>query len=246
MTKLELGSILMGSANPDRLRDWYRTMFGIEADQYGVLDLGGVGLIPDPRDDVDAVNHEPGRTIINLHVDDARAVAVDLDLRGVDWLVPVEDREFGLIGTLIDPDGNYVQVIELAEDPEPLASSALGVRTAFSGFAVDDIEATRDFYRDTLELKVTETNGMLTLELPTGAEVLVYPKPDHTPATFTVLNLEVTDIDAAVDELGRRGVIFERYEGLPVDDRGIMREEGPFIAWFTDPAGNVISVLQDR
>ena len=118
---------------------------------------------------------------------------------------------------------------------------------AFSGFAVPDIEAARRFYGDTLGLR-TEVNhemgGMLTLHLGGGTDVLVYPKPDHTPAGYTVLNFPVDDVDRAVDELTAKGVRFERYEGFDQDDKGIARGQGPAIAWFTDPAGNVLSVLQ--
>jgi catechol 2,3-dioxygenase-like lactoylglutathione lyase family enzyme len=118
---------------------------------------------------------------------------------------------------------------------------------AFSGFSVDDVAAARTFYGETLGLDVSEENGMLTLALASGGRVLVYPKPDHTPATFTVLNFPVPDIEAAVDGLAGRGVRFERYEGTEIetDERGIFRGGGPLIAWFTDPAGNVLSVLED-
>ncbi|MBP0460190.1 VOC family protein [Streptomyces montanisoli] len=122
----------------------------------------------------------------------------------------------------------------------------LGASEAFSGFAVDDIEAAQGFYGQTLGLRVTEANGLLTLELGGGTRVLVYPKEKHAPASFTVLNFPVDDIEAAVDELVSKGVRMERYPGMPADERGIMREGGPYIAWFTDPAGNVLSVLQDR
>ncbi|MFI0897204.1 VOC family protein [Streptomyces sp. NPDC020983] len=116
---------------------------------------------------------------------------------------------------------------------------------AFSGFSVDDVEAAAAFYGDTLGLKVSRQNGLLRLHIAGGRDVLVYPKPDHRPATFTVLNFPVPDIEAAVDELGRRGVRFARYEQLPTDERGIFRGGGPLIAWFTDPAGNVLSVLEE-
>jgi catechol 2,3-dioxygenase-like lactoylglutathione lyase family enzyme len=119
-----------------------------------------------------------------------------------------------------------------------------GETRAFSGFAVDDIPAARKFYGETLGLRVTEENGMLTLHVAGDRPILVYPKPDPTPATYTILNFPVEDIDAAVDELTRRGVRFERYEGMPTDEKGIMRAGGPLIAWFTDPAGNVFSVIQ--
>jgi catechol 2,3-dioxygenase-like lactoylglutathione lyase family enzyme len=115
---------------------------------------------------------------------------------------------------------------------------------AFSGFSVDDIAAAEAFYRDTLGLEVSEDHGMLTLQLAPGKAVLVYPKPSHIPATFTILNFPVDDIDAAVDELTQKGVRFERYDGMGQDEKGIHRDAGPPIAWFTDPAGNVLSVLQ--
>ena len=120
----------------------------------------------------------------------------------------------------------------------------LGESKAFSGFAVGDIEAARAFYADTLGLEVTEENGMLTLHLAGERPTLVYPKEDHEPATYTILNFPVDDIDAAVDALMEKGVAFELYEGAPQDDKGIMREYGPPIAWFRDPAGNVLSVIK--
>ena len=115
---------------------------------------------------------------------------------------------------------------------------------AFSGFSTNDVEAARQFYGDTLGLDVNDDNGMLNLRLGGGQRVLVYPKPNHEPATFTVLNFEVPDIDAAVDRLAERGVVFERYEGAGQDERGIARRYPPPIAWFKDPAGNVLSVIQ--
>ena len=117
---------------------------------------------------------------------------------------------------------------------------------AFSGFSVDDPEKARRFYEDTLGLRVSdlEMPDMMRLHLGSGADVLVYPKANHTPATFTVLNFPVPDVEKAVDELTARGVRFEHYDDPPTDEKGIMREGGPLIAWFTDPAGNVFSVIQ--
>ncbi len=120
----------------------------------------------------------------------------------------------------------------------------LGSSKAFSGFSVDDVPAARAFYADRLGLEVSEEHGMLTLHLGGGTQVLVYPKPDHRPAVFTILNFPVADVEQAVDDLVARGIAFERYEGFGQDERGIAREGGPPIAWFTDPAGNVLSVLQ--
>jgi catechol 2,3-dioxygenase-like lactoylglutathione lyase family enzyme len=116
---------------------------------------------------------------------------------------------------------------------------------AFSGFAVDDIDAARSFYGETLGLKVTdEEMGVLTIHLAGDRPTLVYPKPDFTPATYTILNFQVDDIDAAVEELASRGVEFERYQGFDQDEHGIARGNGPDIAWFKDPAGNILSVLK--
>lgn len=120
---------------------------------------------------------------------------------------------------------------------------------AFSGFSVDDLEAAHGFYGDTLGLDVTvvdESMGLLSLDLASGARVMVYAKPTHQPATFTVLNFPVADVEKAVDDLAARGVSFERYDGFDQDERGISRGPGPLIAWFTDPAGNVLSVLEEQ
>jgi catechol 2,3-dioxygenase-like lactoylglutathione lyase family enzyme len=117
---------------------------------------------------------------------------------------------------------------------------------AFSGFAVDDLEKARGFYGDTLGLKTSVDNDLLTLHLAGDRDTLVYPKPDFTPATYTILNFPVDDIDAAVDQLAARGVRFERYDafGQEQDEKGVWRGEGPPIAWFKDPAGNILAVLQ--
>ncbi len=114
---------------------------------------------------------------------------------------------------------------------------------AFSGFSTNDIERAKEFYGSTLGLEVSEMNGLLGIKLGGGATVMAYPKENHEPATFTILNFNVDDIDKAVDELSARGVRFERYEGFDQDDKGIARGEGPSIAWFKDPAGNILSVL---
>ena len=114
---------------------------------------------------------------------------------------------------------------------------------AFSGFSTNDIAKAKEFYGPTLGLEVTEENGMLTLVLAGGGRVLIYPKADHVPATFTVLNFPVDDIDGTADKLAAAGVEFERYEGAGQDERGIARAYPPPIAWFKDPAGNILSVI---
>ena len=115
---------------------------------------------------------------------------------------------------------------------------------AFSGFSVDDVPEARKFYGETLGLRVSEEYGMLSLHIAGERDILVYPKPDHTPATFTILNFPVDDIEKAVDELAERGVRFERYDDSNTEEKGIYRGQGPLIAWFKDPAGNILSVLQ--
>ncbi|HEY6781623.1 MAG TPA: VOC family protein [Candidatus Dormibacteraeota bacterium] len=115
---------------------------------------------------------------------------------------------------------------------------------AFSGFAVNDLQKAREFYSETLGLNTSEANDLLTLHLAGDRDTLIYPKPDFVPATYTILNFEVDDIEKTVDDLTARGVKFERYDGMKQDERGIHKDGGLLIAWFTDPAGNVISVLQ--
>jgi predicted enzyme related to lactoylglutathione lyase len=117
---------------------------------------------------------------------------------------------------------------------------------AFSGFSANDIEKAKESYSKTLGLKVSESHGLLTLHLAGDNNVLIYPKPNHVPATFTVLNFPVKDVDQAVDELTKRGVRFEVYDlpDIKTDKKGIMRGKGPTIAWFKDPAGNILSVLE--
>lgn len=116
---------------------------------------------------------------------------------------------------------------------------------AFSGFSAPDLDQIKEFYGTTLGLEVTDNNGLVELKLGTGASVLVYPKENHEPAVFTILNFPVADVDEAVDALTAKGVTFERYEGFPQDDKGIMRGHGPDIAWFKDPAGNILAVLKE-
>ncbi len=119
---------------------------------------------------------------------------------------------------------------------------------AFSGFSVNDIQKAQAFYSQTLGLEVSEMNGLLNLHIAGGSQILVYPKPNHTPATFTILNFPVDNIEQAVDELTKRGVRFESYneEELKTDEKGIFRGGGPLIAWFRDPAGNILSVLEEK
>jgi catechol 2,3-dioxygenase-like lactoylglutathione lyase family enzyme len=127
-----------------------------------------------------------------------------------------------------------------------MASDMLGDTNAYSGFAVDDLERAREFYAGTLGLRTSVDHGLMWLHLAGGRDTLVYPQPGATPASYTILNFEVDDIEAIVDALAARGVRFERYDDVEQDERGIARGDGPDIAWFKDPAGNVLSVLRER
>jgi predicted enzyme related to lactoylglutathione lyase len=120
-----------------------------------------------------------------------------------------------------------------------------GTAKAFGSFAVDDLAAARKFYGETLGLRVSEEGGPLMLHLADNHRILVYPKPDHAPASFTILNFPVDDIDQAVEELTARGGPILGYAGFQTEARGIYRGQGHSIAWFTDPAGNVLSVIQE-
>lgn len=120
-------------------------------------------------------------------------------------------------------------------------------QNAFSGYSVDDIPKAKEFYCSTLGLEVSEIpeSGLLQMEIANNGKVLIYPKGNHQPATFTVLNFPVDDVEEVVDELTKRGVQFEHYEGeIKTDAKGIARNGGPMIAWFKDPAGNILSVLE--
>jgi hypothetical protein len=118
---------------------------------------------------------------------------------------------------------------------------------AFSGFSAGDIAKEKEFYAGTLGLNVSESHGILTLHLAGGNDVIIYPKPNHVPATFTVLNFPLNDIDVAVDELNKRGVQFEQYDlpEIKTDKKGIKRGNGPTVAWFKDPAANILSVVEE-
>jgi predicted enzyme related to lactoylglutathione lyase len=243
-----LGSILLASTDADRLRRWYEAAFEVATNPGGFLEFGAVAVLIDQRDDVADRAVEPKRVILNVHVDDGHAAAARLDEVGVEWVVPLEERPDGWFGTAVDPDGNLIQVIELSAAYREAhgASGFAGVST-FSGFSVDDLGAAARFYGETLGLPVlgpNHTAGQMGI-VAGGREIFVYEKPDHTPASFTILNFQVEDVDEAVEQLARKGVTPLRYDGMDHEANGVYRVEGPPIAWFTDPAGNVLSVIEE-
>src|SRR5712691_11783575 len=140
-------------------------------------------------------------------------------------------------------NGWMLRIVIEKEESEPMFKDT----KAFSGFSVNDIQKAKEFYSQTLGLEISEAHGLLKLHLAGSTTVLIYPKPNHTPATFTILNFPVDNIEEAVDRLTKSAVRFERYEGdLKTDENGVFRGGGPLIAWFKDPAGNILSVLEEQ
>jgi catechol 2,3-dioxygenase-like lactoylglutathione lyase family enzyme len=134
----------------------------------------------------------------------------------------------------------------LSHDDNRKEPMMLADTKAYSGIAVNDMQSAREFYGETLGLRTSEEHDNLWLQLAGDRDTLIYEQPEMTPASFTVLNFEVDEIEAAVDALTERGVSFEHYDGFEQDERGIFRGQGPLIAWFKDPSGNVLSVIEER
>ena len=259
-----VGSLLLASADPARLRGWYERAFGVTADADGFLPFGEVGLLVVSRDDVAARAAEPARMILNLHVADAEATARHLDAIGVTWLAPLEYREVNgaWFGTVLDPDGNYVQVIELtpaywaargqrarqAGQGRPLAAAHVSGR-----LPAQDLERARRFYAEKLGLEPVETRpGGLRYQCQ-GMSFSLFESAGRPSGAHTQLALQVDDLDAAVAELRRRGVVFEDVDvpGLRTVD-GIVDIEGNYpsagtgerAAWFRDSEGNLLGMSQ--
>jgi predicted enzyme related to lactoylglutathione lyase len=231
------GSLLLSSPDPQRLERWYSQF----------VSFGNVPALFDKRDDVPGPNAEPGRYILNFHSSDARTAAAAFDAAGAEWLSPLEERDNGMFfGTVIDPDGNYVQIIQMSDEMYRQTPPD----GPFASCAVRDLDQAVDFYRNVLGLRVVEQPmgpGIASVMFSTNSMFTLYPKPDHQPAVFTVMNFPVDDLNAEIDRLASAGVTFERYEGMEQDARGIAPGEkngGPDIAWFTDPSGNILSVMQ--
>ncbi|WP_225993714.1 VOC family protein [Actinomadura rudentiformis] len=260
---LPIGSILLASAEPDRLRAWYEQAFDMKADGDGFLHFGGVGVLIDGRDDVAARAAEPARMILNLHVKDAHALVERLDGLGVTWIAELEYRETGgaWFATLADPDGNILQLIELGPDYMRLRRERLGHgHTGLLGAAAvatrlpaQDLERARRFYAEKLGLEVAEERpGGLLYNLRQGSFV-VFQSTGRSAGEFTQMAFSVDDLDAVVAELRDRGVEFEEFDvpGLTTVD-GIVEVEGNYPSkgtrergfWFRDSEGNLIGVGQ--
>ncbi|MXP24006.1 glyoxalase [Gordonia sp. HNM0687] len=251
MATATISSMLLSSDDPKRLARWYAAVFEAEiqtdpdAPGYEIMELDGFHIMFDQRDDVSGRNVGGARQILNVEVDDPVATAARIDASGAEWISPLEDKGGGsYFGTLTDPDGNWLQIVRISDELEAQMSAPT---SAYSSFAVCDLDAAATFYRDVLGMRVLRLEmGVLGVRINRTTTVLVYPKPDHRPAGFTVLNIPVPDLEQAVDDLVARGVEFLRYDHFEHDERGIARggDDGPDLAWFADPSGNVLALQQ--
>jgi catechol 2,3-dioxygenase-like lactoylglutathione lyase family enzyme len=253
MPRPTLGSMLVASTNVNRMREWYERAFGVAPNPDGFFEFGGVSVLIDPRDDVGDQAAEPARVIMNFHVDDARAIAAHLDSLGVTWVVPVEFRGDAWFATLIDPDGNLLQIIELTPSYWASRGGLLAGSTVATRLPAEDLQRARRWYADKLALEpVEEREGGLRYQCG-GVSFALFESAGKPSGTHTQMGWEVADIDAVVAELRVRGVVFEEYDlpGLVTVD-GIADIDGNYpskgtgerAAWFYDSEGNLIGLGQ--
>jgi len=251
-----LGSILLASSDPDRLRAWYERAFAVTPDADGFLELGGVALLIDRRDDVAPTTSEPGRVILNLHVDDAEAAVAHLRALDVTWVAALELRGDGWFAACSDPDGNVVEVVERTDAywaargrPSALSRAKIAGR-----LPAQDLLRARRFYADVLGLEpVEERPGGLRYEGASGWFAL-FESAGRSSGEHTQVAFEVDDLDATVRELRDRGLEFEDVDvpGLETDN-GIAEVEGNYpstgasgerAVWFRDSEGNLLGIGQ--
>lgn len=253
-------SILLASNDPDRLRRWYSDAFGVHPDADGFLGLGPVGMLVDRRDDVAPTTVEPGRVILNHHVPDIRAAAGRLDELSVTWVSPVEYRDAGLwFGTVEDPDGNYVQLIETTAEywvrkreragdaAGPLTGATLAVR-----LPAQDLDRARRFYAERLGLEPIDAREGALLYSCGGQEFAVFASTGAASGDHTQLGFMVPDLDVAVAELRDRGLAFEEFDfGDFSVTNGVVEIPGYYPSkaptgeraiWFRDSEGNLLAV----
>ncbi|WP_018657711.1 VOC family protein [Actinomadura flavalba] len=258
----ELGSILLGTRDPGRLLAWYERCFGAVPDGDGFLRLGGVGVLIDPRQDVAPRNPEPGRVLLNLHVPDARATARHLDAAGVSWVAALEYRDDSgaWFGTVADPDGNHVQIIELTPAYWSLRRERLGLGAgglAAAGVATrlpaQDLDRARRFFAEKLGLEPAESRpGGLRYRCGAGS-FAIFESQGEASGEHTQMGWSVADLAAVVAELRERGVRFERFDMPGLDDDGIVEVKGHYpseggvgerAVWFYDSEGNLHGIGQ--
>ncbi len=257
-----IDSILLGSADPQRLRSWYAQAFGVEPDADGLLAFG-LGVLIDGRDDVGPVTSEPGRVILNHHVPDIHAAAARLESMNVTWIAEVEFRDAGLwFATVADPDGNHVQLIETTpsyweqklarsgQEAGPLAGAGLAVR-----LPAQDLTRARAFYSERLGLEpIDEREGGLLYSCG-GQQFALFASTGRPSGDHTQLGFIVSDLESVVAQLQARGLSFERFDfgGLEVSDDGIVTipdyypsqpAAGERAIWFRDSEGNLLALTQ--
>jgi catechol 2,3-dioxygenase-like lactoylglutathione lyase family enzyme len=248
-----IGSVLLATTNVNRLRDWYQNAFGVAVNPDGFFEFGGVSVLIDARDDVADQAVEPQRVILNFHVDDARAMAAHLDGADVTWVVPLELRTDAWFATLLDPDGNLLQIIELTPTYWTSRGGLLAGSPVATRLPAQDLDRARSWYADKLGLDpVEERPGGLRYECG-GVSFALFQSAGKPSGAHTQMGWEVTDIDATVAELRSRGVVFADYQlpGLTTVD-GIADVVGNYPskgtgergAWFHDSEGNLIGIGQ--
>jgi len=248
-----LGSVLLATTNVGRLRDWYQQAFAVTPNPDGFFEFGGVAVLIDARDDVADRAAEPERVILNFHVDDARAMAAHLDRLGVTWVVPVEFRGDAWFATLLDPDENLLQIIELSPTYWATRGGLLAGSPLATRLPAQDLNRARRWYSDRLGLEpVEERDGGLRYQCG-GVSFALFQSAGRPSGAHTQVGWEVADIDATVAELRARGVRFEEYDlpGLQTVD-GIAEIDGNYpskgtgerAAWFHDSEGNLIGLGQ--
>jgi catechol 2,3-dioxygenase-like lactoylglutathione lyase family enzyme len=249
-----LGSILLASTDAERLRQWYERAFDVTPNPDGFLEFGAVSVLIDSRDDVADRALESARAILNFHVDDAHATAAHLETVGVTWVTEVEFRSDAWFGTLLDPDGNLIQIIELTKNYwVARRGSLLRGSPVATRLPTQDLARARTFYAEKLGLEpVEEREGGLRYECG-GVAFALFESAGRSSGAHTQMGWEVPDIEAVVAELRGRGVVFEEYDlpGLETID-GIADIEGNYPskgigergAWFRDSEGNMIGLGQ--
>ena len=253
MVAPDLGSVLLASTDVKRLRGWYEKAFDVAPNPDGFLEFGGVSVLIDARDDVADRAAEPERVILNFHVDDARARAAHLDSLGVTWVVPLQYRGDAWFGTLLDHDGNLIQIIELTPAYWATRGGLLAGSPVATRLPAQDLERARRWYADKLGLEpVEERPGGLRYECG-GVSFALFQSAGAPSGAHTQMGWEVADIDAVVAELRARGVVFEEYDlpGLEtvdgiadIDDNYPSKGIGERAVWFYDSEGNLLGVGQ--
>jgi catechol 2,3-dioxygenase-like lactoylglutathione lyase family enzyme len=261
-----LASLLLGSADPDRLRDWYVRVLGAEPDPDGFLHFGPVALLIDGRDDVATTAAEPGRVILNYTVPDIAAAARQLDRHEVGWVAPVEYREQGgaWFGTVQDPDGNYVQLIQLTADywrqrrarhhGSPLARAVLRDAGIGVRLPAQDLDRAREFYADRLGLEPAESRPGGLRYACGGDSFVIFRSAGRPSGDHSQMGFYVPDIEAAVAELRERGLVFDEVDMPGLSSRDAIVDipgnypstgsVGERARWFHDSEGNLLGLGQ--